>query len=487
MAEDTPKPAPKSKSDAPKKDTAKIKLVASLRAFIRDRVSIVDNASPKDTIEGIERDIEFKGFNLWILIVAIIIASVGLNANSTAVIIGAMLISPLMGPIMGVGLGIGILDSHMLKRGLRNLSIAVLVGILTSALFFFIIPINDASSELLARTRPDIRDVFIAFFGGLAGILAGSRREKSNVVPGVAIATALMPPLCTAGYGLATLQFNFFLGASYLFLINAFFIALAAVIVVRYLRFPKKTYVDKAVHRRGTRWLIATVVIMIVPASIIFYNVVRETFTKRNIETFVTTYVEPYEEAEVVKKEIILTDTINQLNLVMFGKPIPAQTVVRWQKLLTEVSPKTKLRIFQGSDKEALPEVTKLVDMFTQSQTDIASKEDLIVKLQSTIKFYEERTLPTGLIDEIKVNYPEIAHIKMGRMMYADFDKNAVNENPNFFIYWHKDLEKEELGNRVNQLSRWLSLRLPNDSVSVYSMGKLVKDTTITRPLEIKK
>ena len=205
MAEDTPKPAPKSKSDAPKKDTAKIKLVASLRAFIRDRVSIVDNASPKDTIEGIERDIEFKGFNLWILIVAIIIASVGLNANSTAVIIGAMLISPLMGPIMGVGLGIGILDSHMLKRGLRNLSIAVLVGILTSALFFFIIPINDASSELLARTRPDIRDVFIAFFGGLAGILAGSRREKSNVVPGVAIATALMPPLCTAGYGLATL------------------------------------------------------------------------------------------------------------------------------------------------------------------------------------------------------------------------------------------------------------------------------------------
>lgn len=221
-----------------------MRLLAAFIAFFRDILSIADNASPKETIAGIEHDIDFKGFNLWILIMAVLIASLGLNANSAAVIIGAMLISPLMGPIMGIGLGIGILDLKMTRRGIRNVGVAVIVAVLTSALFFVIIPINDASSELLARTRPDIRDVFIAFFGGLAGILAGNRRAKSNVVPGVAIATALMPPLCTAGYGLATLQFKLFLGAGYLFLINTFFIAMATVLVTRYLRFPKRINPD---------------------------------------------------------------------------------------------------------------------------------------------------------------------------------------------------------------------------------------------------
>lgn len=454
-------------------DKAGLRLLASLKAFFHDRVSILDNASPQDTIEGIERDIDFRGFNLWILIVAIIIASLGLNANSTAVIIGAMLISPLMGPIMGIGLGVGILDLRMMRRGIRNLGIAVIVSIITSTLFFVIIPINDASSELLARTRPDIRDVFIAFFGGLAGILAGNRREKSNVIPGVAIATALMPPLCTAGYGLATMQFKYFLGAGYLFLINAFFIALATVIVTRYLRFPKVIHADPVRQRYGTRWLIATVIIMIIPASIIFYNVVVETLTQRKIETFIANYIDPFEDAEIVKKEVVITDSTNYINLVMFGKPIPAETMQSWQKQLSATSPHTKLRIFQGTDKEAIPEVTKLVDMFTQSQADIASKEDLIIQLENTIKAYKASVLPSGLLKEIQINYPEVAHIKMGRMVDADFDKNAETANPNFFVYWHGDMSEPEVTKRLVQLQSWLSARLPNDSVSVISMGML--------------
>jgi uncharacterized hydrophobic protein (TIGR00271 family) len=187
-------------------------------------------------ITGIESGISFRGTNLWILIFAIFVASLGLNVNSTAVIIGAMLISPLMGPIMGIGLGIGINDPLLLRRAISNFAIATIVALTTSTIFFLLSPLNDAHSEILARTSPNIYDVLIALFGGFAGIIATSTRQKGNVIPGVAIATALMPPLCTAGYGLATWQMNFFLGAFYLFIINTVFIALATLLIVRLLR-----------------------------------------------------------------------------------------------------------------------------------------------------------------------------------------------------------------------------------------------------------
>ena len=163
-----------------------------------------DQADEGQVIDSITRNSDFVGANLWTLIFAILIASIGLNMNSTAVIIGAMLISPLMGPIMGVGLGMGTEDFGLVKKGVRNLLTATIIGIVTSAIYFWITPLDEAKSELLARTTPTLWDVFIAFFGGLAGVVAATRKEKSNAIPGVAIATALMPPLCTAGYGLAT-------------------------------------------------------------------------------------------------------------------------------------------------------------------------------------------------------------------------------------------------------------------------------------------
>ena len=191
-------------------------------------------------INQLEKGVVFRGTNLWVLIFAIFVASLGLNVNSTAVIIGAMLISPLMGPIMGLGLGMGINDVALLKKALYNFLVAAGVALATSTLFFTLSPINEAHSEILARTSPNIYDVLIALFGGLAGMLATSSKNKGNVIPGVAIATALMPPLCTAGYGLATFQFQFFFGAFYLFIINTVFIALATFFVVKFLRFPLK-------------------------------------------------------------------------------------------------------------------------------------------------------------------------------------------------------------------------------------------------------
>lgn len=196
--------------------------------YLRDRFDLEEGKEDElETIDYISKNVEFKGANLWILIFAIFVASIGLNVNSTAVIIGAMLISPLMGPIMGIGLAAGINDFELLKRSFRNLGVAVFIAILTSTVYFYITPIHDAQSELLARTEPTVWDVLIALFGGLAGIIAGSRKEKSNAVPGVAIATALMPPLCTAGYGLATGNLYYFIGAFYLFFINSVFISLS--------------------------------------------------------------------------------------------------------------------------------------------------------------------------------------------------------------------------------------------------------------------
>ena len=219
----------------------KLRLFSTFREFLKDRFNLEeDKANENEIIDSIKKGVEFRGINLWVLIFAIFIASIGLNVNSTAVIIGAMLISPLMGPIMGIGLGIGINDFDLIKKAYKNLAIATVIGVATSAIYFLISPISDAQSELLARTTPTIWDVMIALFGGLAGIVATTRKSISNVIPGVAIATALMPPLCTAGFGLATGNLSFFFGAFYLYFINSVFISLSSFIIVRFLKFQKK-------------------------------------------------------------------------------------------------------------------------------------------------------------------------------------------------------------------------------------------------------
>ena len=210
-----------------------------VRDFLKDRFSLDEDTAQRDeVVASISKGVEFRGVNLWVLIFAAMVASLGLNVNSAAVIIGAMLISPIMGPIMGVGLSLGINDFDLLKKSLRNFALMFIVAIVTATAYFFISPLSSNSSELLARTTPTTYDLLIAFFGGLAGMVAQTRQDRtSTVIPGVAIATALMPPLCTAGFGLATGQLRFFLGAFYLFFINSVFIALATYLVVRFLKY----------------------------------------------------------------------------------------------------------------------------------------------------------------------------------------------------------------------------------------------------------
>lgn len=235
----------------------------------------------------IEKDVVFKGTNLWILVFAIIIASVGLNMNSTAVIIGAMLISPLMGPINGMGYSLATFNFSLFRTAIKNFSFAVIAGLLASTTYFAISPVSDAHSELLARTSPTIYDVLIAFFGGTAGIVAITSKHKGNVIPGVAIATALMPPLCTAGYGLATAQFNYFFGAFYLFTINTVFIALSSVAIAQILKFPITTLVNPEQKKRVNRWITATIMVTIIPSIYFGYRLVQNDKFLRNASAFI--------------------------------------------------------------------------------------------------------------------------------------------------------------------------------------------------------
>ncbi|MFZ5477461.1 MAG: DUF389 domain-containing protein [Myxococcota bacterium] len=269
-----PTPVPDPRPDEP---------VRSLREEVRARFDLAaDQADPEVIDVSIRAGVPFRGTNLWLLIFAIVIASVGLNVNSTAVIIGAMLISPLMGPIMGVGYGAAVADFRLVRLAFANLLVATGVSIAASAAYFALTPLAEAHSELLARTSPTIWDVLIALFGGLAGIVGATRREKSNVVPGVAIATALMPPLCTAGYGLATGNAAYFAGAFYLFFINSVFIAAATFVMVRVMGLPEVAYVDAAASRRAHRWIALVVVATALPSVFLAQRLVaKEVFESR--------------------------------------------------------------------------------------------------------------------------------------------------------------------------------------------------------------
>lgn len=443
-------------------------LLRNIQFFFHERLSIRDLATPRETIEGISKDVEFKGFNVWILISAIFIASIGLNVNSTAVIIGAMLISPLMGPIMGMGMAIGINDLPLLTKSLRNLGVAVAIAISTSALYFLITPLSDASSELLARTQPTILDVFVAFFGGVSGILAGSRKEKSNVIPGVAIATALMPPLCTAGYGLATLQLNYFLGAFYLFTINGVFISIAAYLVVRYLKFPLSKYQNEAQEKKVKRLLSIALTAVSVPSLIIFYFVVTNAIYDRNANLFITEKLH-YEGAEVVKSEILRSDSVNTINVVFFGKEIPAEVIRGWQKDLQATGlDNTKLQILQGSGN-GQNDLARMAEVYSTGQAALVAKDREILELRNEVKSLSKSKVPDHLIEEIKTNYPNLESIRTGEF-YCKTETNPTDTVMGVLINWYDIMSKEQMNASEKKLQQWLKLRLDRDTVWIMRM-----------------
>ena len=278
-------------SDNPQDASKKQGLTFNL-GYLRQLFDITNGTDYAATLEAVRQDIPFRGATAWVLICSIFIACIGLNTDSTAVVIGAMLIAPLMGPVLGTGVGLAINDLDMIKSATQNFVVMVLLSAVTATIFFLFFPLQQESSELLARTQPDIRDVFIAFFGGAALAIARTKKGTiASVIFGVAIATALMPPLCTIGYGIAVGNIGYALGALYLFFINATFIAFASFVVVKLLRFPMIHYADSKRRRFVVRFVSFFAFLVMIPAGVTFINALEENAFRKQANTYLDTHV----------------------------------------------------------------------------------------------------------------------------------------------------------------------------------------------------
>lgn len=408
-------------------------------------------------VEAIQKGVTFRGTNLWILIFAIFVASIGLNVNSTAVIIGAMLISPLMGPIMGLGLGMGINDLRLIKRSLYNFLFASGVGLATSSIYFMISPLNEAHSEILARVAPNIYDVLIAFFSGLAGIIATSSKQKGNVIPGVAIATALMPPLCTAGYGLATFQLSFFFGALYLFLINSVFIALATLLAVRFLKFPYEHLPDEEEDKRSQRIIWGVVVLTVLPSLYFGYDIVQQNRFITNANAFIqneAVFPNDYllnKSLDAKKKKIVLTyggQKIEQEDIeILQGKLAPygledAQCEVRQGFAYLEEQKNEN----QNDPLRSLLEAKALQMDQLQTQLDSIKQQNLLTQ---------------QIFKELKIQYPDLQQAALEP--YARIFDASSDAKPAVFIY--VQLSKRISNQEKAKMEAWLKVRLQQDAV----------------------
>ena len=372
------------------------------------------------TVESIVGGIRFKGANLWVLIFAIFIASLGLNVNSTAVIIGAMLISPLMGPIIGMGLAVGITDFDLLKRSLKNYAVATGISVITATVYFTLTPLHEAQSELLARTSPNIYDVLIAFFGGLAGITAICAKDKGNVLPGVAIATALMPPLCTAGYGLANGEWLYFFGAFYLFFINTVFISLATFIGVRALKFQKKAYMDKKREGLIKKYIFLIVAVTIAPSVFMTYSIVKETIFNSSATEFINKELN-FPNTQIISKEIsIVGDEVSQ-------------TMIDNARahLATYHLKNARLAIIQGINNDSIDisglQNIVLKDFYETSQKEIREQQNLIESLKGKLEDENRfKALTVELSKEMAVLFPNVKSLSLSNSIKCTIDGDSV-------------------------------------------------------------
>ena len=379
------------------------------------------------TVESIRKGVEFKGANLWILIFAIFMASLGLNVNSTAVIIGAMLISPLMGPIMGVGLSVGLNDFELMKRSLKSFFITTLFSVTTATVFFLISPVAEGQSELLARTSPTIYDVFIALMGGLAGVTALSTKEKGNVIPGVAIATALMPPLCTAGYGLATGNLIYFLGAFYLYFINSVFISLATFLGVRVMHFKRKEFVDKRREKTVRKYIVFIVVLTMCPAVYLTVGIIQDTFYRGAVNKFVSEQLS-FENTQVLDKKIIQEGKERELRVVLIGQEVPeASIAIARSKMKDYKLRDTKLVIMQGMNNESLDissiRAMVMEDFYKNSEQRLVEQKQKIESLEKELERYQSfNSLGKQIIPELKVLYPSVKSVAISYAVETEVD-----------------------------------------------------------------
>lgn len=411
----------------------KTKLATRLTDFFVSYFTLSKQLLPQAEAEqSIRDDVSFRGTNIMILVLAILIASLGLNTNSTAVIIGAMLISPLMGPIIGLGLGVGIHDYDLIKTALRNLLMAAGFSVIASTIYFLISPVAEGHSELLARTSPTIYDVLIGFVGGGAGILAIGSRSKGNVIPGVAIATALMPPLCTAGYGLATWQMNYFIGALYLFLINSIYIAFATFIGVKLLGYKGADIVDSQRTRRVKFIVYSLALLTMLPSIWLTYSMLRENKFTMRAQQFVNHECN-FPATQVVSDKAFYDGGKPVISLTLIGRELPLDSLVgalegrlRFYHLAG-----TELRIVQGSlssSPKAVEnsEANQTKTIYQLAQATISSQQSTIDSLRQALDI-SGRDAGMMVAPELKVVFPEVSEIAISRDVFVNIETSTTD------------------------------------------------------------
>jgi uncharacterized hydrophobic protein (TIGR00271 family) len=440
----------------------------SLKEYIPQLLNIKTGTDKEATAKTIREGVSIKGQTAWILVFSILIASIGLNVSSTAVVIGAMLISPLMGPILGIGFSIGVNDVDTLKASVINFGAMVFLSLLTSFLFFSIPIFKEATPEILARTKPDVRDVLIAMTGGLALIIAISRpKAQFNTVAGVAIATALMPPLCTAGFGLATGQLNYFAGAIFLFTINSIFIALAAFAITKYLRFPMLKYINQARRKRISR--IASLIAVVVLGFSVYqfyllylvndYDTKAERFIKDLREQGVNIIGDPSESIDYEGKEI---------KLYIFGNNFNATDRERWEVEMTELGLKnTKLTILQSQDDSSIREdIDQIKDMYMDSNRMLISRDETIrekeiriSKLEKDLRrYYDNEVLFDRVVKEIGINYSGLNKVSFAQELVSDFEK--IDTANIISVKWKPLVGKKKRRQDEKKIKEWMEARL---------------------------
>jgi len=427
------------------------------------------NALPDKTdetaiVEQISDGVTFRGANLWVLIFAIFIACLGLNLNSTAVIIGAMLISPLMGPIIGMGLAVGRADLELLKRSLTNYGVSTVISVLTAALYFQLTPLTEAQSELLARTSPTLYDVLIALFGGAAGILALSTGGKGNVIPGVAIATALMPPLCTAGYGLAMGEWSFFFGACYLFFINTVFIALATYVGVRLLQFKPKQFVDKARLAVVNRYIAVIVVVTMLPAVYMTTQIIRQSVFENHVKQF-------------VKQELnqpgtrILSEQADRetktLDVVALGAALPNEMIEAARQRLADYQlADYQLNVIQGAQSDSLllarNNAGTQQSLSGQDQQHLVLQTERVAQLErETADYRRLDALAREIAGEVKAVCPKVESIGLSKITETPVDSGAVHS----YVLAVANSRTPLPATDRDRLAQWLKVRTKADSL----------------------
>ena len=426
--------------------------------------ALPDKTDETATVEQISDGVTFRGANLWVLIFAIFIACLGLNLNSTAVIIGAMLISPLMGPIIGMGLAVGRADLELLKRSLTNYGVSTVISVLTAALYFQLTPLTEAQSELLARTSPTLYDVLIALFGGAAGILALSTGGKGNVIPGVAIATALMPPLCTAGYGLAMGEWSFFFGACYLFFINTVFIALATYLGVRLLQFKPKQFVDKARLAVVNRYIAVIVVVTMLPAVYMTTQIIRQSVFENHVKQF-------------VKQELnhpgtrILSEQADRetktLDVVALGAALPNDMIEAARQRLADYQlADYQLNVIQGAQSDSLllarNNAGTQQSLSGQDQQHLVLQTERVAQLErETADYRRLNALAREIGGEVKAVCPKVESIGLSKITETPVDSGAVRS----YVLAVANSRTPLPATDRDRLAQWLKVRTQADSL----------------------